>query len=148
MILTICFQVEFGKHHWLQIQLIHKNQGPTMNRFSELWISHAQEFLGLTNHLENKVCIYFNSWFSSRDYRPNISRRLNLKFTDNGFSKISQIGGGSSFDNTHFDGSNQTMGALNRQVYLTDSERQLLENTFSDDVFQELANRITVMNHV
>ena len=58
-----------------------KHTGPAMNRVLKLWKSHAREYLGLTNHLENKVCIYFNSWFSNRDYRKSISRKLNIKFT-------------------------------------------------------------------
>jgi hypothetical protein len=125
-----------------------KHTGPAMNRVLKLWKSHAREYLGLTNHLENKVCIYFNSWFSNRDYRKSISRKLNIKFTDNGFSKVTQIGGGSSFDNTHFDGNNRMMDVLNRQSCLTDSERQLLENILADDELQELAHRIIDMNQV
>ncbi len=69
-----------------------KHTGPD-TRVLKLWKSHAQEYLGLSDHLENKVCIYFNSWFSNRTYRQSISRQLNLKFTDKGFSKVSLIGG-------------------------------------------------------
>lgn len=118
-----------------------KYTGPD-TRVLKLWKNHALEYLGLTDHLENKVCIYFNSWFSNRSYRQSISQQLNLKFTDRGFSNVSLIGGGSSFDSTHFDGNNQMMDVLNRQRYLTNSERQLLENILADDEFHELAHRL------
>jgi hypothetical protein len=125
-----------------------KHTGPAMNRVLKLWKSHAREYLGLTNHLENKVCIYFDSWFSNQDYRQSIIRKLNLEFTDSGFSKVSQEGGGSSFDKTHFDGSTRIMDVLNRQSYLTDPERYLLENILADDELRELAHRIIDMNQV
>ncbi len=102
----------------------------------------------LTKHLENKVCIYFNSWFSDQDYRQSISQKLNIEFTDSGFSKVSQIGHGSSFDGTQYDGNNQKMKVLARQRFLNDSERQLLEKILADDELQELAHRITAINQV
>lgn len=119
-----------------------KHASPLMDRSLQLWKSHAREYLGLTNHLENKVCVYFNSWFSDRDYRQGISRKLDVEFTDSGFSEVSQLGGGSSFDNTHFDGRNQMMNVLDRQSDLTVSERQLLEDTLADDELQKLALQI------
>ncbi len=99
----------------------------------ELWKSHANEFAGVTNHLENKVCICFDAWFSNQDYRKQISQKLNLEFTDAGFSKISNKGGGSSFDKTSFDGNNQMMNVLNRKANLMESEQQLLEEILADN---------------
>ena len=125
-----------------------KNTGPAMNRVLKLWKSHAREYLGETNHLENKTCIYFNSWFANRDYRQSVSRTLNVEFTDHGFFKVSKIGGGSSFDKTNFDGSNQMMNVLDRRSSLTDYEQRLLKDILADDELRELADRITKMNHV
>jgi len=104
----------------------------------KLWKRHAQEFAGVTNHLENKVCISFDAWFSNQNYRKQISQKLNLEFTDAGFSKISNKGGGSSFDKTSFDGNNQMMNVLNRKANLKESEQQLLEDILADDDLQEL----------
>lgn len=125
-----------------------KCMGLEMNRVVELWKSYAREYLGLTNHLENRVCIYFNSWFSNRDYRQSISRKLNMEFTDSGFSTVLRAGGGSSFDRTSFDGKNHMMDVLNRQKYLTASEQQLLKKVLADEELQGLAHRITQMNQI
>ncbi|MEM8810582.1 MAG: hypothetical protein AAGF01_31615 [Cyanobacteria bacterium P01_G01_bin.38] len=119
-----------------------KKSGSRMDEVIQLWKSHAREYLGLTNYLENKVCIHFDSWFSNRDYRKNISRKLNFEFTDNGFSEVSRAGGGSSFDGTEFNGNNKMMNVLNRHSHLKDSERQLLENIFADAELQEFAHKI------
>lgn len=116
-----------------------------INRDVELWKSHAQEFTGSTNHLKNKVCIYFDAWFSNENYREQISQKLNFEFTDTGFSKISNKGGGSSFDKTLFDGNNQMMNILNRKANLKESEQQLLENILTDDDLQELKQIIISM---
>lgn len=119
-----------------------KYASPVMDRALKLWKSHANEYLGLTNFLEHKVCIYFDSWFSNIEYRQNISRKLSLKFTDKGFHKVSKEGGGSSFNQIIFNRSNRTMDVLNRQRYLTDSEQKLLKKTLSDKHLLELAYRI------
>lgn len=116
--------------------------GPAMDRATNLWKSHAREYLGLTDYLEKKVCIYFNSWFSSRDYRRSISRILELDFTDKGFDRVPDEGGGSSFDSTQFDGSNERMGVLSRQARLTEPERILLANTLDDPELQALARKL------
>ncbi len=119
-----------------------RDTGPAMDRVLKLWKSHAREYLGLTNHLENKVCIYFNSWFSEQHYRQSISQKLNLEFTDIGFSQVSQIGLGSSFDGTEYNGKNQKMDVLNRKKLLNDSESHLLEKILADKELQELGQRI------
>lgn len=122
--------------------------GPAMNRVVKLWKSHAREYLGLTSHIENRANIYFDFWFSNRDYRQSISRKLNMEFTDHSFSRVAREGGGSSFDGTHFDGNNQMMDVLNRQSSLTDPERHLLETILADEELKELAQRVIDMNQV
>ncbi len=117
--------------------------GPNMQRAVNLWKQHAQECLGVTNHLENKVCLYFNSWFSDSMYRRDISRQLNLNFTDKGFSQVSHIGGGSSFEGTQLDGASGKMNVLNRELDLTDSEALLLEKLFEDRELQDLERELS-----
>ena len=119
-----------------------KQAGPAMDRVRDLWKKHAREYLGLTAHLEHKVGIYFNAWFADQGYRRRLSQRLDLAFTDRGFSQVSAIGGGSSFDGTAFDNNNRMMKVLDRTSQLTDAERQLLENTLDDSEVRDLAHRI------
>ena len=116
--------------------------GPMLDRIVDVWKMHAREFLGLTNTLKRKVCVNFDSWFSNQAYRKHISRQLNMPFTDEGFSTVSNHAGGSSFDRTNFNRNNQAMDVLDRQKYLSLSERRLLDVAVADDALQELARRI------
>lgn len=124
-----------------------KDTGPFMQRVLQLWKSHAREYLGITNFLDSKVCIYFNSWFSNINYRRHISRQLDFKFTDRGFSGVSASGLGSSFDGTRFDGDNKNMDVLNRRSHLSDSEQQLLDDVLKDQELHDLAQKIAAVNH-
>ena len=65
-----------------------------------------------------------------------------------GFSRISKIGGGSSFDGSNFDGNNLDMDVLNRQEHLTETERQLFDEVIQDDELQELARIIESTNRI
>jgi len=117
--------------------------GPHMDRVLNLWKSHAREYLGQTDTLTNKVCIYYNEWFTNREYRKNISKNLNLKFTDDGYSMVSTTGGGSSFDSTNFDGNNNQMNVLDRKSDLSPKERELWEATIDDSELHSLALQVS-----
>ncbi len=121
--------------------------GPFMQRVVQLWKNHAREFLGMTDNLENKVCILFDAWFSDVTYRQSLSRQLGLEFTDRAFSHVADTGLGSSFDGTSFSGNNQKMDVLNRKNYLSPTEQQLIERIFRDPELQDLAERIAGISH-
>jgi len=46
----------------------------------EKWKNHAREFLGITNHLKNKVCIHYNKWIFDKDYKEEIANNLDVEF--------------------------------------------------------------------
>ena len=119
-----------------------RHEGSELDRAIRTWKGHASEYLGVTHHLDNKVCIYFDQWFTSQAYRRSISQQLKMDYTDRGFSSVSGRGGGSSFDGTRFNGDNQTMDVLNRQGSLNGEERALLESIMSDAEMQNLAKRV------
>lgn len=112
--------------------------GAMMDRSTNLWKSHAREFLGQTQTLENKVCISFNEWFSNKNYRQNLSKKLGLQFTDTGISQVSSKGGGSSFNSTTFDGESQNMQVLNRHKSLENEEKALLNTIFENNELRAL----------
>jgi hypothetical protein len=116
--------------------------GPAMQRVVNLWKIHAKEFLGETNFLDNKVCIYFDKWYSDSKYRQEICCKLNLKFTDAGFTMVSKTGGGSSFEGTKFDGNSSRMDVLNRKKNLSVIESSLLESLFKDEEMNEIYCRL------
>ena len=114
----------------------------SMQRFVDLWKAQAREFLGITSVLRNRVCIYYNTWFSSRAYRSEISNRLHLTFTDNGFNEVSDEGGGSSFDGMAFDGKGSQMNVLSRYAELTPDEVRILDRVLEDEEIVRLARLI------
>lgn len=112
--------------------------GDMLNRSVELWKSHAREFLGRTDTLQNRVGIYFNRWFSDEDYRRRVSDQLGLEFSDAGLGQVSTKGGGSSFNRTEFDGNSQRMQVLNRHDSLEGREKELFDAVFGDNELCEL----------
>jgi hypothetical protein len=113
--------------------------GPLMDRIVRNWKAHARELLGETSLLENKICVSYERWCEASDYRRAISERLGLRFDDSGFSRVSGIGGGSSFDRTRFDGAAAAMRVFERRELLNDAERHLLESALSDPELTLLA---------
>ncbi len=123
-----------------------REAGPQIARIVALWKQHAREYLGHSDHLANKVRVSFNSWFSDRAYRQQISARLGLAFTDDGFSEVSREGGGSSFDSTRFNGDNRKMGVLDRQSHLNEQEQALFAQVVADTELQELAEQLAAQS--
>lgn len=58
--------------------------------------------------------IFYDSWVKSVDYRKEICRNLNLRYTNCGFRDVPQNCGGSSFDGLGFDGKANEMRVLTR----------------------------------
>jgi hypothetical protein len=87
-----------------------------------LWKNHAFEFLNSSNHLTNKICINYNTWCVSKNYREKIASQLGLEFTDLGFDTVPVFGGGSSFDGMTFDGLAQKMDVFQRYKHYIDFE--------------------------
>ena len=116
-----------------------RSDGPLLQRVINNWKSHAHEFLGHTQFLPNKTNVYFNAWFLNPSYRRNISRQLGLDFNDQGFTKVSKEGGGSSFDGTSKSGFSQKMQVLNRRAMLNEQQQQLLDDVMRDVELLSLA---------
>lgn len=60
-------------------------------------------------------------------------------------SATPSAGGGSSFDNSQFDGNSRMMKVVDWKRQLTDAERQLLEGGLEDTQVHERAHRIAEM---
>jgi len=119
-----------------------RTDAPSMQRFIDLWKSHAREMIGMTGVLKRKVCIYYNAWYSSEEYRRRISAQLRLTFSDNGLNRVSDEGGGSSFDGLEFDGKGSQMSVLSRHAQLTLEEKRILDRILQDDEMMKLADLI------
>lgn len=119
-----------------------REPGPMLSRVIDGWKAHAREFLGHTTHLPEKVGVYFNAWFGGEAYRRGISERLGLEFSDAGFGQVSPVGGGSSFDQTAFDGDNKRMQVLDRKTQLHDDEARLLAAIMADEEIGALGREL------
>jgi hypothetical protein len=116
--------------------------GPIMTRAVNLWISHAKEALRETTTLRNCNAIYFNAWFSSIEYRRRVCEMLGIEFTDQGFAKVAEEGGGSSFDGVRHAGQNQDLQVLKRQEMLSDDEKAVLERVLDSPEVERLSRRL------
>jgi hypothetical protein len=105
------------------------------------WAVFAREFAGDTNYLGPKLLINYNRWFTSEDYRREISRSLGLAFTDAGLNTMAANGAGSSWDGLRFDKNAQRMKVLDRwrEVLHVKAFRQLFLQR--DDIW-DLSYRI------
>lgn len=115
-----------------------KSNDADMQRVVGLWKDHAREFLGETDHLAHRVCVYFDAWFVAEDYRREVSRQLGLAFSDAGLSQVSRMGGGSSFDSTQYDGNSAQMQVLDRVDALSADERAVLDEVLADTELLDL----------
>ncbi|MGF1482022.1 MAG: hypothetical protein ACFB4I_21500 [Cyanophyceae cyanobacterium] len=92
-----------------------KSQHPDdVNVWPGMWKAYAQEYLGITHYLPEKVLINYNQWFAERTYRQQISAELGLAFTDETVNMVTHHAGGSSFDRTSFNRGAQQMSVMNR----------------------------------
>ena len=119
-----------------------RTMGPLMERVIDTWKNHAREFLTDTQQLGPCVRIYFDDWFSDVSARKAISQQLGLPFTDAGLERVSEVGGGSSFEGTDFDGSSRKMNVLDRSTQLEPQERALFDQVFEDTELQALSERL------
>jgi len=79
--------------------------------FARMWMDHAVYFL---DHEEDgdHLCINYNAWFSSEQYRRGICYKIGAPFNDIGLEQVSGYANGSSFDGIPVDG--RQMDVLNR----------------------------------
>jgi hypothetical protein len=98
----------------------------------DLWKEYAYEFIGQTDHLQNKLCVNYNQWCHSINYRKKIIQNLGIEFTDEGFQKVPSFGGGSSFDKQFFDGCANSMNLMKR--YEKFIEHSWYKNLFDDEI--------------
>src|SRR5215207_7886096 len=78
-----------------------------------VWCQHARQFLRVRRYLApDAVCVNYNLWASSREYRRSVSRLLGLEFDDRAAALVPPCAGGSSFDGRRHDGSAARMAVF------------------------------------
>ena len=129
---------------------------PPPDTYIDMWKAHAKEFLGATSFLQSpidsdtlKVCISYNDWFTSEEYRRTISKNMNLQFNDDGLQYVNRFGEGSSFDDQKYKYDAQKMKVLERWKQLEEYPewKELLSKMLSDDEIVSYAKEI-FKNHI
>lgn len=106
-----------------------------------LYLTYLKEYLGITNFLNNKkVCINYNKWKDSEEYRKLIAKQLKINFTDKGLQEVSSIGGGSSFDRLTY--KNQGTFMLTDQRWKDFSNSRYFNNLFKDKELLALSKEV------
>ena len=95
-------------------------------RFIDCWLMMARECLGITNNIHSpKLFIIFDKWFSDKNYRMELAKKLKIKFSDRGLNIVMPVGRarrGSSFNTMEYNGDAQKMKVLDRwKSYLSNS---------------------------
>jgi hypothetical protein len=119
-----------------------RETGPLMQRVLSLWKQHVRAYLNSTDEYAGRVAIYFDAWFENVEYRQAISARLGVDFDDSGLSRVSGLGGGSSFDGTQWHGNTSKMAVNKRLDLLDERERTLLEELYRDPEMQDLRDAL------
>ena len=109
-----------------------------------LWKSYAREFLGHTKVVPApQVFINYNRWFSDKEYRREIARRLGLAAADKGLAEVARWGPntwGDSFDNLDFDGRANDMKVFERWRYF--AADKVFTGIFRDHELLSLSHEI------
>lgn len=109
--------------------------------FPDLWIMHAEEYLGITNYLRhNKIIINYNQWCNNQVYRQELAKRLELDFSDEGFEEVPTVGKGSSFDGLSYYGRASEMDVLQRWKTMMNNDQYIA--LFADRKILKLSERI------
>lgn len=114
-----------------------------MQRAASIWKQHARCFLDEeTQAYPGRIAVSFDDWVSSREYRASISAALGVPFDDGGFGRVSDVGGGSSFDGGAFDGRGHEMNLANRVSQLEAHERTVLDEVLADIELKRLSDAL------
>ncbi len=117
------------------------NKPIPINDIIDLWLTDANEFIGKTNYIGEKILIKYDNWFSDRGYRIDICKNVGGIYSEKTLNIVVNLSGGSSFNGMSFNGKAQKMAALDRyEVYVNDSEFR--EKVINNDEIKILSDKI------
>jgi len=109
-------------HNWVASCVRKKD---TEEKDIDIYIDHCKHALD-----ETVPHILYDRWFTSKEYRKEITDSLGLHFTDAALNQASPFGGGSSFDALVYLKNASEMDVLNRYKQMEDNEdyQQIIQN--------------------
>lgn len=133
-----------------RIRMASKTQKPafsrrmdvTMQRAISIWLEHADELLGITEHLPNHIGVYFDKWVSDPAYRNLIAARLGISCEEDDIRVRAKEGGGSSFSGHKTVDSSEADNLHRRRHYLNERESALLDAVMAVPRMKETRARL------
>jgi hypothetical protein len=105
----------------------------TSKLYVEMWKQYARAFVDGSPLLKGEsLCINFNLWCESSDYRRELARTIGFATDGRSFNVVSSVGGGSSFQGVVGDASDLGVGERWR-VYKDDP---LYRSLFDDEIVE------------
>ncbi len=86
-----------------------------------LWWEYALEYTGRSHYLPEAGRLNYNRWLAEQAYRKDLAGQIGLRCEDRHLGSVTRHAGGSSFDNTRFDGDAQGMRLSSRWLHFKDS---------------------------
>lgn len=108
--------------------------------FGNIWKMYAAEYLGNSHFLKDRVSINYSEWKSDSTYRLKIAEKLGLSSTNTSLGGVSEIGGGSSFEQAPAEKSGEQLKTDERWQRYRDNPDFL--NVFRDRELLDLALKI------
>lgn len=110
-------------------------------KYTNLFKNYAREFINSShNRNVNLVCANYNQWFADADYRVELAKKLGFTVSKKPYEKISNRGGGSSFDRLEYNSEASSMKVLERWKIFQDDE--FYQEIFADQELRELSEKI------
>lgn len=132
-------------YNWLASSMAHTELGSAgvdlkwkVRIFKEIakHVMNCDSFLGRPFFFIN-----YNSWYNDEEYRKDVCKRLNFNFVDDSArSNVPDFGGGSSFENTKFDGNANKMSVMERWKSYRENSSYL--HLINDKELHEIGNRL------
>ncbi|MDJ0746120.1 MAG: hypothetical protein QNJ32_22535 [Xenococcaceae cyanobacterium MO_167.B27] len=110
-------------------------------RYINLFKEYAKEFIKSSkNETSEVVCANYNKWVFEPDYKVELGQKLGFSASEEPYEKLSNRGGGSSFDGRNYQSNASSMKVLERwKVFQND---EFYQEIFTDSELVELGIEI------
>jgi len=119
-----------------------RDMDATMQRAICIWLEHADELLATTEHLQNRIGIFFDRWVSDPEYRNLIAARIGISPVQTLNSLRAKQGEGSSFNGRGTVDASEAGDLRHRRHFLNERETALLDEVMAAPRIKERRLRL------
>ncbi|HHP7232207.1 MAG TPA: hypothetical protein ACFCUY_15270 [Xenococcaceae cyanobacterium] len=110
-------------------------------KYINLFKDYAKDFIENFNNDNSRVaCANYNRWFSEPEYRIDLAKKLGFSTSEKPHERLSNRGGGSSFDGLKYKSNASSMKVLERWKVFQDDP--FYQEIFTDSELVELAIQV------